>query len=230
MDHSELFQLIDRIVKCRKFKDAFLFDGIFSSEFRKNKFDCNALRLWILDHRYGALVNVRLHQMYAWKQLSCAERIREKLGDLKAWNKLNMIKRHWIVLKKPSLWKYYILNEVYLYLSIFFERLLMSVFRMSISPYADIDKGFWGGMRNIGMSAGTQVGKNSIFGPNVSLVAHKGGAPIIEDNVTIWAGAVVVGKVRVGTGAVIGANSVVIVDVPPSCTVLGNPARIIFRR
>src|SRR5205814_4787694 len=44
-----------------------------------------------------------------------------------------------------------------------------------------------------------------------------------EDNVTIGSGAKLLGPITVGHGAKIGANSVVIHDVPPNATVVGNP-------
>ena len=47
--------------------------------------------------------------------------------------------------------------------------------------------------------------------------------PTLEDNVTVGAGAKLLGAITVGHGAKIGANSVVINDVPSSTTVVGNP-------
>lgn len=47
-------------------------------------------------------------------------------------------------------------------------------------------------------------------------------APVIEDGVYLGAGARVLGKVRVGRNAVIGANAVVTRDVPPGATVVGG--------
>lgn len=52
--------------------------------------------------------------------------------------------------------------------------------------------------------------------------------PIIGNNVTIYAGAVVVGKIKVGDNAVIGANSVVLNDVLENTTVVGIPAKNIY--
>ncbi len=49
--------------------------------------------------------------------------------------------------------------------------------------------------------------------------------PTIEDHVTIGAGAQVLGPIRVGRGARIGANAVVVRPVPAGCTVVGIPAR-----
>jgi serine acetyltransferase len=49
----------------------------------------------------------------------------------------------------------------------------------------------------------------------------KNRAPVIEDGAYIGAGARVLGAVRVGRGAIVGANAVVTRDVPPGCTVVG---------
>jgi serine O-acetyltransferase len=47
--------------------------------------------------------------------------------------------------------------------------------------------------------------------------------PTVQDNVTIGSGAKLLGPIEVGHGSKIGANSVVIHDVPPNSTVVGNP-------
>lgn len=49
--------------------------------------------------------------------------------------------------------------------------------------------------------------------------------PDIDDGATIGAGAQVLGPIRVGRGAKVGANAVVVADVPPETTVIGIPAR-----
>lgn len=53
--------------------------------------------------------------------------------------------------------------------------------------------------------------------------------PIIGDNVTIYAGAIVIGGITVGDNAVIGAGTVVTQDVPTGATVVGSKMRIINR-
>jgi len=47
--------------------------------------------------------------------------------------------------------------------------------------------------------------------------------PTVEDNVTIGSGAKLLGPITIGHGSKIGANSVVVHDVPPNSTVVGNP-------
>jgi serine O-acetyltransferase len=53
--------------------------------------------------------------------------------------------------------------------------------------------------------------------------------PTIGNGVYIGAGAKIIGKLVIGDGARIGANAVVVNDVPPNCTAVGIPARIIDR-
>ena len=51
--------------------------------------------------------------------------------------------------------------------------------------------------------------------------------PTVEDGVTFGAGARVLGPIRIGAGAEIGANAVVVRDVPPGAVVVGIPGRIV---
>ena len=53
--------------------------------------------------------------------------------------------------------------------------------------------------------------------------------PTIGDNVMISAGAKIIGSFRIGENSKIGAGSVVIEEVPPNCTVVGVPGRIVRR-
>lgn len=80
--------------------------------------------------------------------------------------------------------------------------------------------------------ARSTIGKNVTICQNVTIgVADfenpSKGNPIIGDNVTIFAGAVIVGDVTIGNNAKIGANSVVNICVPENATAVGVPARII---
>jgi maltose O-acetyltransferase len=53
---------------------------------------------------------------------------------------------------------------------------------------------------------------------------------VIEDDVWVGAGAIILPGVRIGTGSVVGAGSVVTKDVPPWTVVAGNPARAVRSR
>ncbi len=53
------------------------------------------------------------------------------------------------------------------------------------------------------------------------------GGPVIGDFVDIGANAVILGEIRIGDRAVIGAGSVVVKDVPANAVVAGNPARVL---
>jgi serine O-acetyltransferase len=55
-------------------------------------------------------------------------------------------------------------------------------------------------------------------------------APVIGDNVDIGTGAKVLGPITIGNNAVIGANAVVLTDVPENCVAVGIPATIKQRR
>lgn len=63
----------------------------------------------------------------------------------------------------------------------------------------------------------------------VTIGAERRQSPVLGDNVFVGAGAKIIGSVRVGGGAKVGANAVVVHDVPDGCTVVGIPARIIRR-
>jgi serine O-acetyltransferase len=99
---------------------------------------------------------------------------------------------------------------------------------IEIHPAASIGDGFF-----IDHGMGVVVGETAEIGDNVTLYqgVTLGGTgfatgkrhPTVQDNVTIGSGAKLLGPITVGHGAKIGANSVVIHDVPPNSTVVGNP-------
>ncbi|WFU79138.1 serine acetyltransferase [Bradyrhizobium sp. CIAT3101] len=88
---------------------------------------------------------------------------------------------------------------------------------------------------------GLVVNREAIIGANVTLFngvvigrkdrIMKDGRhteyPVIGDDVWIGPQAIVLGGVKIGSGAIIGAGSVVTKDVPPHSVVAGNPARIL---
>ncbi|HRD87463.1 MAG TPA: serine acetyltransferase [Accumulibacter sp.] len=74
-----------------------------------------------------------------------------------------------------------------------------------------------------------QIGNSVIISTGVTIGGRSGknGAPIICDGALIGTGAKVLGPIRVGVSASIGANAVVIEDVPDYAVVVGVPARIV---
>ncbi|MGH7889015.1 MAG: serine O-acetyltransferase EpsC [Thermodesulfobacteriota bacterium] len=105
---------------------------------------------------------------------------------------------------------------------------------IEIHPAAKIGKGFF-----IDHGMGVVIGETSEIGDNVTVYhgVTLGGTsftrgkrhPTIESNVTIGAGAKILGPLTVGSNSKIGANSVVIVDVPPNSTVVGIPGKIVLK-
>lgn len=117
----------------------------------------------------------------------------------------------------------------------FFARLISQMSRFTtgieIHPGAKIGKGFF-----VDHGMGVVVGETSIIGDNVLLYqgVTLGGTglekgkrhPTIGNNVVIGGGAKVLGNITIGDNSYIGANAVVIKDVPPNSTVVGVPGRI----
>jgi serine O-acetyltransferase len=83
---------------------------------------------------------------------------------------------------------------------------------------------------NIFIHSAAKIGRNCTLRQGVTIGNRHadGGVPVIEDDVELGAYAQVLGPVRIGKGAKIGAMSVVLCDVPPGATAVGNPARIIL--
>ena len=103
---------------------------------------------------------------------------------------------------------------------------------IEIHPGAQIGKGFF-----IDHGSGIVIGETAEIGDNVTLYqgVTLGGTgkqkgkrhPTIGNNVTISAGAKILGSFTVGDHAKIGGGSVVLKTVPPYCTVVGVPGRIV---
>lgn len=74
------------------------------------------------------------------------------------------------------------------------------------------------------------VGSNCRIDTQTTIGDVRGSAPVLGDNVYVGSGARVLGGVSVGDDVAIGANAVVVEDVPPGVTVGGVPARVISRR
>jgi serine O-acetyltransferase len=108
------------------------------------------------------------------------------------------------------------------------SNLTRSVTGIEIHPAASIGAGLF-----IDHGSGVVIGETAEIGRDVTLYqgVTLGGTgfavgkrhPTVQDNVTIGSGAKLLGPIVIGHGAKIGANSVVVHDVPPNSTVVGNP-------
>ena len=84
---------------------------------------------------------------------------------------------------------------------------------------------------------GVVIGETAVIGDDVTLYhgVTLGGTswnkgkrhPTLEDGVVIGAGAQILGPITIGARAKVGSNAVVVKPVPPGCTAVGNPARVI---
>ena len=105
---------------------------------------------------------------------------------------------------------------------------------IEIHPGATIGKGLF-----IDHGSGVIIGETAILGDNITLYqgVTLGGTgkekgkrhPTLKDNVMVSAGAKVLGSFTIGENSKIGAGSVVLEEVPPNCTVVGVPGRIVRR-
>jgi serine O-acetyltransferase len=103
---------------------------------------------------------------------------------------------------------------------------------IEIHPGATIGKGLF-----IDHGMGVVIGETTVIGDNCTIYqgVTLGGTgkekgkrhPTLKDNVMVSAGAKVLGSFTIGENSKIGAGSVVLKEVPPNCTVVGVPGRIV---
>lgn len=121
--------------------------------------------------------------------------------------------------------------------AVLLARLAKILTTTDIGPGAEI-----GGGCLIIHGIGLVIGNGAVIGSNSTLyhqvtIGTKWGIldpadktyPVIGKNVTLFPGAKILGSVRIGDNAIVGANAVVIEDVPPDVIIAGNPARVITR-
>ncbi|MGE5405283.1 MAG: serine O-acetyltransferase EpsC, partial [Candidatus Saccharibacteria bacterium] len=104
---------------------------------------------------------------------------------------------------------------------------------IEIHPGATIGNGFF-----IDHGAGVVIGETTEIGDNVTLYqgVTLGGTgkekgkrhPTIGNNVVVSTGAKVLGNIIIGNNSKVGAGSVVLRSVPPNCTVVGVPGKIVI--
>lgn len=117
-------------------------------------------------------------------------------------------------------------------MALFFQNRVSMEFGVDIHPAARIGHGIM-----IDHATGVVIGETTVVGNNVSIMQSVtlGGTgkedgdrhPKVGDGVLISAGAKILGNIRIGSGAKVGAGSVVLQEVPPHTTVAGVPAKVI---
>lgn len=81
------------------------------------------------------------------------------------------------------------------------------------------------------------INPKSVIGKNVTIyncvtigynpIGKNRGVPIIEDDVIIYSNCVITGNITVSKGAIIGAGSVVVTNIPENAIACGNPAKVV---
>jgi serine O-acetyltransferase len=111
------------------------------------------------------------------------------------------------------------------------HRLAMALAQVSIGDPVVVHPGIYILHGQVVIDGPVEIHSGVTIAPWVTIGLRAGDyrGAVIERNVSIGTGAKVIGGVRVGEGATIGANAVVVDDVPPGVTVVGAPARAVAR-
>ncbi len=158
------------------------------------------------------------------------------------WERDPAIKSPWELLTNyPGVWSifwYRIANRIYKRGFKTLARILMG-FNQILSGI-DIHPGAQIGRRVfIDHGIGVVIGETTIIGDDVLIyqqvtlggvsLSHGKRHPTIQNGVVIGAGAKVLGNITIGANSKIGANSVVVKDVPPNSTAVGIPAKVVTK-
>jgi serine O-acetyltransferase len=107
------------------------------------------------------------------------------------------------------------------------HRAAMAIAQVSIGDPVIVRPGVYVIHGQVVLDGLVEVGSGTVIGPWVTLGLRAGNVqgPKVGENVQIGTGAKLIGPIEVGSGATIGANAVVVDDVPAGVTVVGAPAR-----
>jgi serine O-acetyltransferase len=152
---------------------------------------------------------------------------RNGLEVLLAYQGFHAIFWHRVLIHPLQRWHIPVIPRVLSNLSRFFTGI-------EIHPGAEIGAGLF-----IDHGTGVVIGETAEVGRNCTLYqgVTLGGTslqrgkrhPTLENDVIVGAGAAILGAVVVGTGSKIAAGAVVVKSVPPNCTVVGVPGRIVYQ-
>ena len=138
---------------------------------------------------------------------------------------------HAVLIHRLNHWLY---KKNFKVLARFFSQIKRFLTGIEIHPGAKIGEGLF-----IDHGTGVVIGETTEIGSGVTIYqgVTLGGTgkekgkrhPTIGNNVVVSAGAKVLGSIEIGDNVKIGAGSVVLKEVPPNCTVVGVPGRIVRR-
>lgn len=113
-------------------------------------------------------------------------------------------------------------------LPLLFHRLAIVLGQVSIGDPVTVEAGVYVPHGQIVLDGMVRVCAGARIRPWVTVGLKEGqfGGPVIGPDVRVGTGAKILGPLKVGAGAVIGAGAVVVEDVPPGATVVGVPARV----
>jgi serine O-acetyltransferase len=106
------------------------------------------------------------------------------------------------------------------------HRLAVIIAQLSIGDPVTVDAGVYIVHGQVVVDGLVEIHKGVVLAPFVTIGLRAGDlrGATIEHDVNIGTGAKIIGPVRIGAGARVGANAVVTADVPPAVTVVGVPA------
>lgn len=112
-----------------------------------------------------------------------------------------------------------------------FYRLIYLINNCHLHYETEVGKGTtlaYGGV-GVVIHKNAKIGENCVIESNVTIGGRNNipNVPVIGDSVFIGTGARILGNVKVVSGSIIGANAVVLHDVPERCSVAGVPARVL---
>ncbi len=168
-------------------------------------------------------------------------------SDIKKYKRYTTKSTLVLVLTQQGLWAlfvYRIFNKVYrsktpqllkrliLIIGVIFQKWIEIVAGISLPYSVSLGKSCYiGHFGNVIFNANAIVGNDCNISQGVTIgvsgTDENRGVPIIGNHVYIGANAVIAGKLKVGDDVLVGANSLVVSDVPNHCTILGVPAEVI---
>ncbi len=122
-----------------------------------------------------------------------------------------------------------------LILANFLKKFIRVVYACEIFPTCEIGKNvnfIHGGVgcvihEKCKIANNVKIYQNVTLGGNGKEHQFEPGAPVIAEGAIIYAGACILGPVTIGENAIVGANAVVLKDVPDNCIAVGVPARVL---